>query len=60
MPVRAVLRWRDIIERFGGKLGEENLRRLNECRTHYGAEERKSSLYGDFLGLPFYPSSDSD
>ncbi len=38
---------RDIIEQLGGELAEENLRRLKEYRERYGAEECKSSLYGD-------------
>jgi orotate phosphoribosyltransferase len=39
VPVRAVLGLRDIIERLGGEIGEENLTGLKEYRMRHGAEE---------------------
>ncbi|KAK2735780.1 orotate phosphoribosyltransferase [Myotisia sp. PD_48] len=39
VPVRAVLGLSDIIEKLGDQIGDENLKRLREYRTQYGAEE---------------------
>lgn len=38
IPIRAVLVFQDLIEKLGEKIGENEVRRLEEYRAKYGAE----------------------